>query len=247
MTAAAGGGPPSPDAQIARSAPRQNTAPARELSTRDAEAPAASEHRGAADAAADADQRHRLSDTSIATRDEPGDDALPPVHVVESQFAGIVYLVNLALHLELYADFTVPARPGLDLPLGDFLALAGERVCGDAFRADPVWSVLAELAGREPLAPPGREFRSVDGRDLRLLVDEWTLMLAACAAPVLEVDEPAALPLVCARAGRLALSQMRLDVTFDLAAHPLTIRKAGIDRDPGWVPAAGRVIAFHYE
>ena len=25
------------------------------------------------------------------------------------------------------------------------------------------------------------------------------------------------------------------------------IRMAGLDRDPGWVPAAGRVISFHFE
>jgi hypothetical protein len=25
------------------------------------------------------------------------------------------------------------------------------------------------------------------------------------------------------------------------------VRLAGLDRDPGWVPAAGRRVAFHYE
>jgi len=39
----------------------------------------------------------------------------------------------------------------------------------------------------------------------------------------------------------------RLDLHFSLAGHPLEIRLAGLDRDPGWVPAAGRTIAFHYE
>jgi hypothetical protein len=27
---------------------------------------------------------------------------------------------------------------------------------------------------------------------------------------------------------------------------PLQIRFAGLDRDPGWVPAAGRFITFHF-
>jgi hypothetical protein len=171
------------------------------------------------------------------------DEAAPPVHVVDSEFAGIVYLVNLALHLELYGDFTQPMRPGLELPIADFLALVGECVSGDAFAADPVWGLLAELAGREP----GGELDTVDQRDRLLLVEEWTSQLAGCAAPVLGMERHTALPFLCARAGRLALSPTRLDATFDLAAHPLIIRVAGLDRDPGWVPSAGRILAFHYQ
>jgi hypothetical protein len=39
----------------------------------------------------------------------------------------------------------------------------------------------------------------------------------------------------------------RLNVTFELARLPLAVRLAGLDRDPGWVPAAGRYVAFHFE
>lgn len=38
----------------------------------------------------------------------------------------------------------------------------------------------------------------------------------------------------------------RLDVYLALADLPVGIRFAGLDRDPGWVPAAGRSVAFHY-
>lgn len=44
----------------------------------------------------------------------------------------------------------------------------------------------------------------------------------------------------------IACTDTKLDVTFSLNQHPLAIRIAGLDRDPGWVPAAGRFIAFHY-
>jgi len=181
------------------------------------------------------------------TRTEPIDGALAPVHVVDSEFAGIVYLVNLALHLELYGDFTQPARPGLDVPIADFLALVGEHVLGDRFVADPVWTLLADLAGREPHERPGGELGSGAQNDLPLRVEQWTSRLAQCAASVLGMEPAAALPFLCARAGRLALSPTRLDVTFDLAEHPLIIRLACLDRDPGWVPDAGRLIALHYE
>jgi len=181
-------------------------------------------------------------------QDHARGEAIPPVRVVESQFAGIFYLINLALHLELYADFTAPLRAGLALPIGDFLALVGEHIFDDAFRLDPVWDLLAELGGREHLEPAGLEFDALQELTLSMKISDWTSILAACAAPALDLDEPAAaLPFLCARPGRLALTSTRLDATFELTAHPLSIRVAGLDRDPGWVPAAGRVIRFHYE
>ena len=45
----------------------------------------------------------------------------------------------------------------------------------------------------------------------------------------------------------MSVSETRLDVTFALARLPLEVRLSGLDRDPGWVPAAGRRVAFHYE
>jgi hypothetical protein len=53
--------------------------------------------------------------------------------------------------------------------------------------------------------------------------------------------------LVCEQRARVAVTATRLDVTFSLAGLPLEVRLAGLDRDPGWVPAAGRQVAFHYE
>ncbi len=67
------------------------------------------------------------------------------------------------------------------------------------------------------------------------------------AALALGVEPGTALPFLCCRAGRVALSPTRLEAVFPLATHPLAIRIVGLDRDPGWVPAAGRVIEFHYE
>jgi hypothetical protein len=36
-------------------------------------------------------------------------------------------------------------------------------------------------------------------------------------------------------------------VTFALDRHPIAIRLAGLDRDPGWIPAAGRSITFAFD
>jgi hypothetical protein len=38
-----------------------------------------------------------------------------------------------------------------------------------------------------------------------------------------------------------------VDVMLSLADLPIAIRFAGLDRNPGWIPAAGRYLAFHFE
>lgn len=47
--------------------------------------------------------------------------------------------------------------------------------------------------------------------------------------------------------GRICCSPTEVVVQFPLVSHPLAIRMAGLDRDPGWVPAAGRSISFVYD
>jgi hypothetical protein len=64
----------------------------------------------------------------------------------------------------------------------------------------------------------------------------------------LGVREPvAAARLVCEQEARVNVTETRLDVTFALEQLPVEVRLSGLDRDPGWVPAAGRHVAFHYE
>src|SRR5439155_1567674 len=41
---------------------------------------------------------------------------------IDTAFGGLFYLLNLALALELYGDFTMPAHTGIALPVWDFLA-----------------------------------------------------------------------------------------------------------------------------
>jgi hypothetical protein len=166
---------------------------------------------------------------------------------VDSEYAGVLYLVNIALHLELYGDFTQPERPGIPLPLGDLLAIVGQRVCGPAIRTDGIWELLADLAGRDVKEPPGVEFEPPDHRDLDRFVDDHVRMFASFAAAALDQAEDSVLQYLCCRPGHISLSLTRLEATYSLATHPLTIRVACFDRNPGWIPSAGRVIAFHFE
>ena len=53
--------------------------------------------------------------------------------------------------------------------------------------------------------------------------------------------------LVLNHQAKIEADSLRVDVHFSLASHPIELRMAGLDRDPGWVPAAGRSIYFHYD
>ena len=47
--------------------------------------------------------------------------------------------------------------------------------------------------------------------------------------------------------GRLYLTSSHVDLVQPLDALPFAVRRAGLDRDPGWLPAFGRVVSFHFE
>ena len=249
--------------------------------------------------------------------------------LIETGLGGLFYLINLALFLGLYADFTAPLRPGLALSIWDFVALVGERLLGDGKRSDPVWDLLARLAGRDAGQAAGQGFEPPsDWRMPPAWLEpfpeqpwEWTIIRARLIvrhpagfsilnipfeagrsdstdqleqellpyranAPVkvtrlrrripaakalsqlgmagwlnrfieyagarlcraLGLGSPDELPAcLCLHAARVRMTSTRLDITFALDEHPLAIRLAGLDRNPGWVPSGGRFVAFHYE
>ena len=89
---------------------------------------------------------------------------------IDTQFGGLFYLLNVALALGLYGDFTQPCAPGISLSPWDWLALTGRAWFGRAFEQDPVWRLLAELAGRSASEEPGHDFLPPDSWRV---ADEW--------------------------------------------------------------------------
>jgi hypothetical protein len=265
-----------------------------------------------------------------------------PLQVVDSAWGGIFYLINVALALDLYGDFTHPRQPSLSLVPWDFLALMGREMIGQNFLSDPGWDALASLSGRGKAENPGSEFEPPaewrmplawlipfpektgwqaivrDGRLLvqhpahfrtldvpctpeeaisqfsaeccRLGMDPATVDLqsssplsvgfinsdiectdssvpafplnpplarwlgwlkeylqARLARALGEPDPDVMRQLVFHRAARIRIGSESVAVHFSLADHPIALRMAGLDRDPGWVPAAGRAIGFHYD
>ena len=53
--------------------------------------------------------------------------------------------------------------------------------------------------------------------------------------------------LLCMHHAHVFVTATHLDIFLALAELPVEIRLAGLDRDPGWFPAAGRFVAFHFE
>jgi hypothetical protein len=167
---------------------------------------------------------------------------------VATDWGGVFYLVNVALAIGIYGDFTSPAHPGLALPTWDFLALFGREFVGPRFADDPLDALLARLAGRTDRELPGAHFEPPDDHPLRTWLDHTTHGLRSRLEAALNAPPPDNFTaIVFAHRAEICATPTRVDVTFSLATHPIELRLAGLDRDPGWVPAAGRIIAFHYE
>jgi hypothetical protein len=66
-------------------------------------------------------------------------------------------------------------------------------------------------------------------------------------ARALGLADPRAVPAELLRhRARVFVSPAHVDVELSLAELPLAIRFAGLDRTPGWIPAAGHFVAFHF-
>jgi hypothetical protein len=169
--------------------------------------------------------------------------AAPPVLPVATRFGGLFYLINAGIALELYGDFTSPARPGIALTIWDFVAAVGERLVGRRLRADPVWPMLATLAGREDGDEPGHEFSRFD----RWLDHVMAYLRPRLALALRLTDRRAVGRVLLEHDARVFLTDSELHVVFSLVDLPIAVRLSGLDRNPGWVPAAGRRVAFEYE
>ena len=176
---------------------------------------------------------------------------LPPAAApdqIYTEWGGSFYLVNVAIALGLYGDFTTPAEPGLALSLWDFLALVGERMIGEEFASDALPELLAKLSGRVEGELPAAHFEPPTGEPLGIWLDGICNDLQERLTTSLgEIDRGDLRALVLNHRARIEADSLRLDAHFSLANHPIELRLAGLDRDPGWVPAGGRSIYFHYD
>jgi hypothetical protein len=167
---------------------------------------------------------------------------------IETEWGGSLYLVNVAIALGFYGDFTTPAPTGLALSLWDFLALLGDRLIGEEFAQDPLSCLWARLSGRAENESPAAHFEPPAGEPLAIWLERTCRVLRKRITASLGLGDDCDLRrLVLNHHARIETGSTRLDAHFSLAKHPIELRLAGLDRDPGWVPAGGRSIYFHYD
>ena len=168
----------------------------------------------------------------LESRRRPDEILVPPLVpdlVIQSEYAGLFFLINVFIAMELYSDFTSPVQRGIDVDLWALLRLVARALTDEGIEVDAVWPFLEALADEE--SPP------IDA--------EWLADLVAKIRERLSIFERA--DFLIKRFARITTSPAHLDVHFSLAAHPIEIRMASLDRDPGWVPAAARHVAFHFD
>jgi hypothetical protein len=266
--------------------------PATESSPDDAGKSTASNSPTSHNGAAEDTLRPHANTAREKTRLETGPDE--DCVFVHSELAGVFFLLNLALYLDLYRDFSSPRDKDIELDIWDFLRLLMLAFVGaEGSRSDPVWQVLTKLAGRQQDEPIGTYF---DPPEIWHMPSEWLepfseelarqkverdgriqvwhpagfLVLDDGLGPGVSPQERLLqwlswiVPYVRARLvralgrsdaaefliripARIALTTTHIHVHYSLDSHPIEIRLAGLDRDPGWIPAAGRYVSFFFE
>jgi hypothetical protein len=240
----------------------------------------------------------------------------PTPSLLHSRYAGLLLLLNAALALGLYGDFSQPRLPGLPLHPWHWLWLAARQLHGPAVKHDPLmrwlhaaggvdtatalaawrpdaqmlkpWShdtrpwvllqhpqqaavvllhpagfTIARLASADKLPalwtqldlpPPPLlrrwRLRLQEPRDP--LHDLWPCLWARVALALHGSTAPARSAKALARwasaqTGRVVISATRVRAVYALAQWPLALRLAGLDRNPGWIPAAGCELVFDFE
>jgi hypothetical protein len=163
---------------------------------------------------------------------------------VETAFGGVFFLLNVALALEFYPDFSRPLDACLDVNIWDFLAILGDRFTQGKLCSDPIWKTLARLAGRGDPEDPGAQ-----NPWLLAPGEAWIDALAAQVTDFLvrSLDLENAAEFLCHLPAFVTATPTHVDVFYSMQTHPIEIRIACLDRDPGWIPAAGRYVAYHFD
>lgn len=195
----------------------------------------------------------------------------------ETSHGGVFFLLNVALAWELYGDFTRPRHALLSVSPWQFLHAAGIALLGHAFAVDPIagWlraqapfarprpatalgaapvALLPEAEARRLLSPeaptPIDAMASGKRRPARRADHElscWWPLLRQRLSLALNLPESEAIATCLSLPARIERRSERVDVVFALHHLPLAVRLAGLDRNPGWVPASGCDVRFHFE
>lgn len=150
---------------------------------------------------------------------------------VRTRLGGVFFLINVLKHLEL------PDALSEMTSRWQVIAMLAQRLLGsfamaDEYADDPIWGLLAHLAGHETHAQTSAELSEVLDRG---------------AALVYQLLETQPADILLCKPGLATLSHTHLDVFFPLNAADIRLRRVGLDGNPGWVPDLGYIIQFHFD
>jgi hypothetical protein len=170
--------------------------------------------------------------------------AWPWPQAMPTRQAPLLFIVNALIDDGLYPDFTRPRDPGLPVPLWALLSAlaAAWRLPPDPLHAalaqrTPGWhtpTLMPEAPGAS--AGPWPAWLPAYARSLRRRLSRRLGIRAAQWPQALTLPHPA----------RLWLSEAEWVAEFDLNAHDVAWRLAGLDRDPGWLPSTGISLRFRF-
>ena len=201
-------------------------------------------------------------DTDLSATDDRahGDDridAAPILHPrqIRTDLGGVFFLWHLCRAFDLpdaAQEWDMPDALG---PWGLIEAIARTLLTPDVAAGDPIWTLLAELDGRDPDAPVGGSL-SAPPKHVPTPAPHIAPALAAFLARIMPAmrarladaldGPPDTVGHILLRAARIDVAPAEIDVVFAMADADSATRRAGLDVDPGWVPALGHIVRFHY-
>ncbi len=157
--------------------------------------------------------------------------ASEPARVFESEFAGLFFVLGALQTLGWIPDFTRPLDPGIGMAPLEYLARLGAHRFGKRFLDDPLREWMSQRFPSNRIGEPPPGLAELESR----------------IASALDMRARKAIHVLCRRRAKVATSESRVDVFHRLDRHPLEIRMAGLDRDPGWIPGTNLDFRFHFE
>jgi hypothetical protein len=196
---------------------------------------------------------------------------------IDTSLGGVLYLINLMLDMALLSHIEHAWRLGQAIGAWGMLEAIGRALIsapGEDVAHDAMWAALAQLDGRKPGIMPGEGLhveRAPEDENQPSLYDVTTT-LAGGLSSALHYLLSGLMPTICShleqtlgwsndaqsqrralehgllrRPGRLYVTATHVDLVMSLEDISIPVRLAGLDRNPGWVPAFARVVQFHFE
>ncbi len=183
------------------------------------------------------------SSATHVTREFTVAEAKPlPAGGITTQLGGVLYLINLLplLKSRIAEDIFAGYTSGWGVIEVLAKGLLGTLYARDT--DDAMWEVLTTLDGRED---PHKGQFITSKLHKQIIQEAYRLLIGLLNDPDLDMTQIA--ELVLCRYGRVMVSRTHVDLFMSMEEIALPVRRAGLDRDPGWMPDLARIVLFHFD